>query len=248
MAKLLDLESQDFAHLTDEAQLSLKRLVYKKDFQEEILGMRETLGITDYPDVSLEDLAGKPPPRDDIDNQFLADQIDRFCTSMGFPLLPWFDFMYCLVAYNKITSKAAIDHVPSEVTKPTMFALKALEAAHEQNDPEASLYELLLYQSDTIRVYTDKGDVVMRVSPYARYGEVDKVLRDIEDTRKFFKGKKYGEKRTDYLDSANEALHLQRSKKLTDLEIARELNEHYRCKESETSVRQMIHRAKEMGF
>lgn len=248
MAKLLDIRPEDFAHLTDEGQLAMKRLVYQKKFQEGILDMRAAVGITDFPMVKLEDLIGNAPQREDIDSQSLTEEIDRFCEDMDLPLLPWLNCIYCLAAYNKITCIMAINRASGEIYTPTEEELKELDEMYKQDDPKASLSEFLLYQSDSLHVSTDKGDVVMRIAPDAQQKEIKKVLKGIDETRKFFRGKKYGEKRTDYLDMANEAMYLQERKKLTDIQIAQVFHEQYRREETPAGVRKMIERAKEIGF
>lgn len=56
MAKLLTFTNDQFAHLSGEAKLDAKRIVYRKDFQEDVLRLRQKYRIQDFPKINPQKL------------------------------------------------------------------------------------------------------------------------------------------------------------------------------------------------
>lgn len=53
MAKLLTFTVEQFAHLSPAAAREVKRVVYRKDFQEAVLELRRTHGIQEFPKIDI---------------------------------------------------------------------------------------------------------------------------------------------------------------------------------------------------
>lgn len=54
MAKLLTFTNDHFAHLSPAAKLEVKRVVYRKDFQEAVLSLRQMHNIRKFPKLDIE--------------------------------------------------------------------------------------------------------------------------------------------------------------------------------------------------
>lgn len=252
-------ESQ-FEHLEDMQETLAKLLLYRRDFQEEVLKIREKYNLNNFPKLKIkEDGDYSELFTNDIDEAF-EDDIESLIELVGYSLDDWLGFVYLFVRYNFIT-------VPPESQEFSKESLKDIEEGYKKDKPLESV-DRIIYDSPSVTVQTEQGEVLCfyRKIPNKKEEKTIKTViksalrvmgkkfqRDFMNLDYYYKIAQLDREGKDYLNIEGE---LSQSKKD---ELAKKVGEADAtkivygedCEESKTrasSIRKELQRAKKLGF
>lgn len=256
MAKLIQFEQSHFEHLSEDMQkVVAKLLLYRFDFQKEVLKIREKYNLNNFPKLKIKksgdysELFTK-----DIDEAF-EDDIERLIELVGYSLDDWLGFVYLFVRYDFIT-------VPPEPKGLSEDSLKDIKDGYKKDKPLESV-DRIIYDSPSVTVQTEQGEVLCFYREIPDQKEIKEINIIIKSAlRAMGKRKTNGSSRIDYY---YEIAQLDREGKkdseiyhyLADKRHKQHLAKATQTIKSDTSsdnepkfatIRKDINRAKELGF
>lgn len=228
MANLITFNKAQFEHLSPEEATLVKILVYRKDFQEEVLKIRKKHGIKDFEEID---------PEKDVDsymqkaNPELDDDVESLLELLGYDEQVWFEFVYLLIRYNYI-SKPYIED--SGVSKKT---LEGIEMKYSQADELFALgkneearelitgADHIIYSSKNALIETSYRDVEVTFTGMPSKDEMDTIMGIVKECQKTFGKKRL--KPLEQFDIYNMVIEYDRQG-LNDVEIFKKLRKHFK--------------------
>lgn len=269
MAKLLQFSGRDFEQFNRSESRKIKLVLYKHDFQEEILALRKKYGVFSFPVAHGEPFAliRKLPQKILIE----ADKDARLCCyKCSLDVGTWLTFILVLVFYNRLTKvgRVAEVHVPSKEEIEKQIIRYGMRPEIGPEDVSSAYSELELYESDTLTARTENGDIVVRISPQSSMTEIRSVLPALNKCIRFFRKQEHGTEKYELLDLLNEVLYLSEERGLDAVQILSTIKQEYEDKLvadgmearkaqlaakgkypfTEAYIRKMLERARELGF
>lgn len=225
MANLIQFNKEQFEHLSPEEATLVKLLVYRKDFQEEVLKIRDKYGIKEFekidPERDIDTYMEKPNPE-------LDDDIESLLDMLGYDEILWNEFVYLFISYNHISKP----HTESYgVNKKTIEEIekqfrKADELLAEGKDEEAEKVitgaSHTIYLSKNAHIETSYRNVQVTFTDVPSKDEIDKIMGVVKECQKIFGKDKTGFR--PMIDTLNEVTSLSRDGKSSN-EIVMALHE-----------------------
>jgi hypothetical protein len=256
MAKLIQFDKSRFKPLKGIKETLAKLLLYRFDFQKEVLQIREKYNLNNFPKLEIKkngdysELFTK-----DIDEAF-EDDIERLIELVGYSLDDWLGFVYLFVRYDFIT-------VPPEQKEFSEDSLKDIKDGYKKDKPLESV-DRIIYDSPSVTVQTKQGEVLCFYRGIPDQEEA-KAINGIINSALRAMGKKV-QKYLSTLDYYSEIAELDRQGKndieideyIVNKEFSRLINDGFSEEKSRKgarahsknygTIRKSVNRAKELGF
>lgn len=276
MAKELHFSENQFAIFAPYTKREIKKIVYRRDFQNGVIAIRKKYKIT--APRKLKEEQGVSVYKQILEDDFpmeekiaIENDVINLCNSLHVNREDWRMCFFAYVVYDIFTSRSLVEvDTPLMPTKEMLDNLDEKYEARLLLDAEEAPWaagELTLYHSNNLHVQTDDGSIVMHISPQASPKEIRSTLKVIKKVQEHFNEQEinHGDEQ---LDTLNNMLYLHDVEKVIARHIPDRLRENYmlllvekgvpiekaknaaknRFRYEESSVRSMLRRARKLGF
>lgn len=227
MANYLQFSFADFVHLSPKQAHRVKKLVYRKDFQESVLKLRKKHKIQKFPTRKVEDLKRHPTKgvpmaihmEDDYDKHNRGDDFDSdFFSEFGhmphYPFIKWQLFIRVLLFTNKILEPPRFEPTEFELTDDKIQQIKEQylqadeymqEGDLDKAEAELQNAETTIYISEQCTVRTNKGNIHIKLTPkFSGMAHLQPAMNDIKKFLKAMKPIDFGKGKNEMLDILND--------------------------------------------